>query len=54
LVINFITERDEPFLAKLEKLGSSQEEWPSEPEHKPVPVKIIPAALVKSERPRRK
>ncbi|OFZ23207.1 MAG: RNA helicase [Bdellovibrionales bacterium GWB1_55_8] len=55
LVINFVTERDEAFVAKLDTLRSrkasgarsapspdSSKEWPSEPAHKPPPPKIIP------------
>ncbi len=41
-VINFVTERDEKFIAKLENTKAS-EEWPSEPEHKPI-LKIKTAA----------
>ncbi len=53
VVINFVTERDESFVKKLETLRSekssrarrdSSHEWPSEPTHKPPPSKIVPVS----------
>lgn len=56
LVINFVTERDEDFVTKIEKLQSRKasggrpvsvsdaEEWPEEPVHKKPVAKITPVA----------